>query len=104
MEAAKAATETSPEVAEGTTSPAPSSQGNYGSESRAPETGEGERDETERYLSRDAASYGRRLRETEAERDRLREQLDRLQRADVEPLASGTTSGFDPRPGPAGTT
>ena len=47
-----------------------------------------ERDETGRYLSREAASYRRRLRETETERDQLREQLDRLQRAEVERLAS----------------
>ena len=40
------------------------------------------------YLSREAASYRRRLRETEAERDQLREQLDRCRRAEVERLAS----------------
>ena len=47
-----------------------------------------ERDETGRYLSREAASYRHRLRDTETERDQLREQLDRLQRAEVERLAS----------------
>ena len=48
-----------------------------------------ERDEQGRILSREAAGYRRRLRETEAERDTLREQLDRLQRSEVERLASG---------------
>lgn len=48
----------------------------------------GERDESGRYLSREAASYRRRLRQTEGERDRLREQVDALQRAEVERLAS----------------
>ena len=43
---------------------------------------------TGRYLSREAAGYRRRLRETEAERDQLRAQLDRLQTAEVERLAS----------------
>jgi hypothetical protein len=56
-----------------------------------PETGAGEtsdeRDESGRYLSREAASYRRRLRETETERDQLRTQLDRLQTAEVERLA-----------------
>lgn len=53
------------------------------------ENGDGERDDQGRYLSREAASYRRRLRDTEAERDQLREQLDRLQRAEVERLAAG---------------
>jgi hypothetical protein len=47
----------------------------------------GERDEQGRYLSREAATYRRRLRETEAERDRLATRLDELQRAEVERLA-----------------
>jgi hypothetical protein len=51
---------------------------------------DGERDETGRSLSREAASYRRRLRETEAQRDALREQLDRIQTADVERIASAS--------------
>ena len=51
--------------------------------------GDDERDENGRYLSREAATYRRRLRETETERDALREQLDRLQTAEVERLAEG---------------
>ncbi|MGZ4185011.1 MAG: hypothetical protein ACXVSF_06460 [Solirubrobacteraceae bacterium] len=47
----------------------------------------GDRDETGRFMSREAATYRRRLRETESERDSLREQLDRVQRAEVERLA-----------------
>ena len=47
-----------------------------------------ERGEDGRILSREAATYRRRLRDTESERDQLREQLDRLQRAEVERLAS----------------
>jgi len=62
-----------------------------GAETPAPENdaGEngGERDESGCYLSREAASYRRRLRETEAERDQLRERLDRFQTAEVERLA-----------------
>jgi hypothetical protein len=50
------------------------------------ETG-GERDEGGRYLSREAASYRRRLRDAEAERDGLRERLDGYERAEVERLA-----------------
>ncbi len=47
-----------------------------------------ERDpETGKFLSREAAGYRRRLRDTETERDQLREQLDRVQRAEVERLA-----------------
>jgi hypothetical protein len=56
-----------------------------------PETSDdarGERDESGRYLSREAASYRRRLRETETERDELRAQLDRVQTAEAERLAS----------------
>jgi hypothetical protein len=47
-----------------------------------------ERDETGRFMSREAANYRRRLRETEAERDQLRERLERYERAEVERLAS----------------
>lgn len=49
--------------------------------------GDGERDETGRYLSREAAGYRRRLRETETERDALRAQVDALHRTEVERLA-----------------
>jgi hypothetical protein len=58
-----------------------------GSQSTSEGTPEGERDDTGRYLSREAASYRRRLREAEAERDQLRAQLDALQSAEVERLA-----------------
>jgi hypothetical protein len=47
-----------------------------------------ERDESGRYLSREAASYRRRLRETETERDGLRERLERYERAEVERVAA----------------
>jgi hypothetical protein len=40
-------------------------------------------------LSREAASYRRRLRETETELDSLREQIDRIQTTEVERLARG---------------
>jgi hypothetical protein len=53
------------------------------------EQDDGERGEDGRYLSREAASYRRRLREAEAERDQLREQVDRLQRVEVARIASG---------------
>jgi hypothetical protein len=46
-----------------------------------------ERDESGRYLSREAASYRRRLRETEGERDQLRGRLEGYERAEVERLA-----------------
>jgi hypothetical protein len=47
-----------------------------------------ERDESGRYLSREAASYRRRLRDAESERDGLRERLERYERAEVERFAS----------------
>jgi hypothetical protein len=47
-----------------------------------------ERDDQGRYLSREAASYRRRLRETETERDDLRTRLERYERAEVERFAS----------------
>jgi hypothetical protein len=46
-----------------------------------------ERDEGGRFLSREAASYRRRLRETETERDDLRGRLEGYERAEVERLA-----------------
>jgi hypothetical protein len=58
------------------------------SEGVGSEGGDDERDESGRYLSREAASYRRRLRETEADRDRLSERVDRMQRTEVERLAS----------------
>lgn len=69
----------------------PSAEG----ESAAPEAedqhdaGDDDRDESGRYLSREAAAYRRRLRDAEAERDQLREQLERVQTAEVERLAAG---------------
>ena len=44
-------------------------------------------DDDGRYLRREAAHYSRRLRETEEERDQLRERWTALQRAEVERLA-----------------
>lgn len=86
MEASGATTltETSPEPPESGTAPgsAPGSGGEPGGQ------GDGDRDESGKFLSREAASYRVRLREAEAERDSLRERLDRLQRAEVERLAS----------------
>jgi hypothetical protein len=41
-----------------------------------------------RAASREAANYRRRLRATEIERDQLRDQLDRVQRAEVERRAA----------------
>jgi hypothetical protein len=75
--------EPSPEPPEGVSAPGPGPEGPSGDEGQ-----NDERDESGRYLSREAASYRRRLRDTETERDQLREQLDRLQRAEVERLAS----------------
>jgi hypothetical protein len=51
------------------------------------EPGSDERDEQGRYLSREAAGYRRRLRETETERDQLRTRLESYERAEVERLA-----------------
>ena len=53
---------------------------------QAPETEE--RDESGKFLSHEAMKYRRRLRDTEQERDELRERLDRIQTAEVERLAS----------------
>jgi hypothetical protein len=61
-----------------------------GAAAQPPENGaeaNGERDESGRYLSREAAAYRRRLRDAEAERDSLRAQVDHLQTAEVERLA-----------------
>ena len=72
--------------------PDPPEVGSVPPEDPQPDPAEGEpgdRDETGRYLSKEAATYRRRLRDTEAERDQLREQLDRLQTAEAERLASG---------------
>ena len=49
---------------------------------------ERQRGEDGRLLSREAARYRTQLREAEAERDRLREQLDQHQRVEVERLAA----------------
>jgi hypothetical protein len=54
--------------------------------SEPPESGD-ERDEQGRYLSREAANYRRRLRETESERDGLRERLENYERDHVERVA-----------------
>lgn len=73
-----------PEAAAGAPSPPQADQGN----GQAPETESDERDESGRYLSREAASYRRRLRDTEAERDQLRERVERYERTEVERLAA----------------
>jgi hypothetical protein len=57
-----------------------------GVDPQPPESGD-ERDEQGRYLSREAASYRRRLRETETERDQLRTRLEGYERTEVERLA-----------------
>ena len=88
MEAATSA-ETSTEVQPPVEEIAPGSEPHAGSEGTsegtAPETGD--RDEGGKFLSREAANYRRRLRDTEVERDSLRDQLDRHQRIEVERLA-----------------
>jgi hypothetical protein len=61
-----------------------------GAQAQPPETGaeaNDERDESGRYLSREAAGYRRRLRETETERDDLRTRLERYERQEVERIA-----------------
>jgi hypothetical protein len=88
MSAVEASTATTPppEAAEpGSEAPAVS-EGTPGAETQPAETGD-DRDEGGKFLSREAASYRKRLRATEEERDQLREQLDRLQTAEVERLA-----------------
>jgi hypothetical protein len=89
MEAATTtpATETLGEPAEaGSEAPAASEQPSANAEDQQPEPGD-ERDEQGRYLSREAASYRRRLREAEGERDSLRERLEGYERDHVERLA-----------------
>lgn len=80
-----------PEVPEAPTGPENGSQGPSSEASPGPNagngTGDGDRDENGRYIGREAATFRRRLRETEAERDTLREQLDRAHRAEVERIA-----------------
>jgi hypothetical protein len=80
---ATTAPEAPPEPADGEGS---TSQPQEVDHQQSPENGD-ERDEQGRYLSREAASYRRRLRDAEAERDQLRAQLDHLQTAEVERLA-----------------
>jgi hypothetical protein len=77
------ATETSPEPAQAVSEPhsAPDPA------AAQPDPNGSERDESGQFLSREAANYRRRLRETEQERDQLRTLLDDLQRAEVERLA-----------------
>ncbi len=79
----------SPETREGASEPLSAPEGTSTGTGQTPEPGEpeGERDESGRDLNREAAGYRRRLRETEAERNQLRAQLDELQRAEVERLA-----------------
>jgi hypothetical protein len=69
---------------------APQADAGAGADPRAGtgETADERDEETGRYLSREAARYRTRLRETEAERDQLRERLERYERAEVERLAS----------------
>jgi hypothetical protein len=88
MEAATTATATETPAETTETDPvAPATDSSRNTEQPPESDASDERDESGRYLSREAASYRRRLRETETERDQLREQLDRLQRSEVERLA-----------------
>lgn len=73
--------ESPPEPVEAASAPAPGPDG--------VSDGDRERGEDGRLLSREAASYRRQLRETQSERDGLRDRLDGLQRSEVERLASG---------------
>jgi hypothetical protein len=93
MEAATPATATDApaETAEPASEPVTGSRdlvpnGNKSAESDA-ETSD-ERDESGRFLSREAASYRRRLRETESERDQLRERVQSYERDHVERIAA----------------
>jgi hypothetical protein len=85
MEAATTApaAETQAEPAEAVTE-APAAPDETGQ--HTPENGD-ERDEGGRFLSREAASYRRRLRETEGERDDLRGRLEGYEREHVERIA-----------------
>jgi hypothetical protein len=90
MEAATTATaaEAPPAPAEASSdAPAASQDAEAQPPEAVAEANGGERDDSGKFLSREAASYRRRLRDTEAERDQLRTQLDRLQSAEVERLA-----------------
>lgn len=87
MTPAQAPAQAPAEPAEPASEPATAPQGDPGN-GAAPEGGERERGEDGRLLSREAAAYRRQLRETQAERDQLREQIDALQREQVERLAA----------------
>lgn len=89
MEAAATptATATPPEPAEPGSDPQAGSQGAPESGEQPPESGDGERDQDGRYLSRKEATYRKRAREAEQERDTLRQQVDELQRQQVETIA-----------------
>jgi hypothetical protein len=88
MEAATSATATdapTETVENGSEAPAASEAGT--NVPADPETDD-ERDESGRFLSREAASYRRRLRETETERDQLRERVQSYERDHVERIAA----------------
>ncbi|HEX4187083.1 MAG TPA: hypothetical protein VHY83_04210 [Solirubrobacteraceae bacterium] len=89
MEAATqpTATETPAEAPEPATAPENAAQGTTVPDAATAENGE--RDEGGKFLSREAASYRRRLRDAEGERDQLRERLERYERTEVERIASG---------------
>ena len=88
MEAATTATATDApaEQVESATDAAADSAPHGGNCEQPPEDGD-ERDEGGRFLSREAASYRRRLRETESERDGFRERLEGYERDHVETIA-----------------
>jgi hypothetical protein len=90
MEAATTptATETSAEPAEGASEAPAGSERSSADANNHPTEASDERDESGRYLSREAASYRRRLRDAESERDQLRAQLDQLQTTEAERLAA----------------
>ena len=88
------ATEVPAEGAEALTGAENASQGPPGEAPTGPETGNGT-DDGDRHLSREQATYRRRMKAAETERDSLREerdslraQLERVQTAEVERLAS----------------
>jgi hypothetical protein len=101
VEASTATTATTPpadpaeavsEAATGASAPTrPSPDAGIPADGEIPGSGDpangGERDESGRYLSREAASYRRRLREAEGERDQLRTRLEGYERAEVERIA-----------------
>ena len=84
VETGTTGSQTPPEPSEGVRSPENAPEAPPGGGEGA---SQGPKDETEGE-SRERTNYRRRLRETEAERDQLRAQVDGLQRSEVERLAA----------------